>query len=46
MNPVTPEMNTFLNTENLSKLIKENTCFKGAGSSIDLIITNSKYSFQ
>ena len=45
-NPAKPEMNTFLNTENLTSLIKENTCFKGAGSCIDLILTNSKYSFQ
>ena len=45
-NPVKPEMNTFLNTENLTHLINENTCFKGAGSYIDLILTNSKYSFQ
>ena len=46
MNPVKPEINTFLNTENLSNLIEENTCFKGASSCIDLILTNSKYSFQ
>ena len=46
MNPVKPEMNTFLNTENLTNLIKENTCFKGTCSCIDLILTNSKYSFQ
>ena len=46
MNPVKPEMNTFLNTENLTNLIKENTGFKGAGSYIDLILTDSKYSFQ
>ena len=46
MNPVKPEMNTFLNTENLTNLIKENTGFKGAGSCIDLILTDSKYSFQ
>ena len=46
MNPVKPEMNTFLNTENLTNLIKENTGFKGAGSYIDLILTDSKYSFS
>ena len=46
MNPVKPEMNTFLNTENVTNLIKENTGFKGAGSYIDLILTDSKYSFQ
>ena len=46
MNLVKPEMNTFLNSENLTNLIRENTCFKGAGSCIDLILTNSKYSCQ
>ena len=49
LNPVKPEMNTFLNTENLTNLIMENTCFKGADSCIDfidLILRNSKYSFQ
>ena len=49
LNPVEPEMNTFLNTENLTNLIIENTCFKGADSCIDfidLILRNSKYSFQ
>ena len=46
INPVKPEMNTFLNKENLTNLIKENTGFKGAGSCIDLILTDSKYSFQ
>ena len=46
MNPAKPEMNTFLNTENLTNLIKENICFKGIGSYIDLILANPKYSFQ
>ena len=32
MNRVKPKMSTFLNTENLTNLIKENTCFKVAGS--------------
>ena len=32
MNRVKPEMGTFLNTENLTNLVKENTCFKVAGS--------------
>ena len=45
-NSVMPEMNKFLNTDNLTNLIRENTFFKGAGSCIDLILTNSKYSFQ
>ena len=46
MNPAKPEMKTFFNMENLTNLIKENTCFKGARSCIHLILTNSKYSFQ
>ena len=36
MNLLKSEMETFLNMENLPNLIKENTCFKGAGSGIDL----------
>ena len=35
-----------LNTENLTNLMKENSCFKGASLCIDLILTNSKNSFQ
>ena len=27
-------------------MIKENICFKGTGGCIDLILPNSKYSFQ
>ena len=46
MNPVKPEMSTFLKAENLTNLINENTCFKGAGSCIDVILPNSKYFFQ
>ena len=46
MNPAKPEMNSFLNMKNLTNLIKEKTWFKGAGSCIDLMLTNSKYSFQ
>ena len=37
MNPVKTEINTFLNMENLTNLIRQNTCFKGACSCIDLI---------
>ena len=36
----------FLDSNNLTNLIKTNTCFKGKGSSIDLILTNRKYSFK
>ena len=35
-----------LNMENLTNLIKENSCFKGESLCIDLILTNSKNSFQ
>ena len=37
---------SFLDSNNLTNLIKNNTCFKGKGSSIDLILTNRKYSFK
>ena len=46
MNPRKPEMSTFLNTENITNLIKENTCCTARSSCIDLILTNSKYFFQ
>ena len=36
----------FLDSNNLTNLIKTNTCFKEKGSSIDHIITNRKYSFK
>ena len=36
----------FLNSNNLVNLVKTNTCFKGSGSCIDLILTNRKYSFK
>ena len=36
----------FLCSKDLSNLMKENTCFKGTGSCIDLILTNRKYSFK
>ena len=38
-------LTNFLDSNNLTNLIKTNTCFKGKGSSIDLILTNQKYSF-
>ena len=37
---------TFLNEHDLINLIKNNTCFKGKGSCIDLNLTNRKYSFK
>ena len=39
-------MRTFLNKENITNLIKENTSFKAVGSFFDLILTILKYSFQ
>ena len=39
-------MMTFLNEHDLINLIKNNTCFKGEGSYIDLILTNRKFSFK
>ena len=39
-------LRNFLDSNNLTNLIKTNTCFKGKGSSIDLILTNRKYSFK
>ena len=37
---------TFLNEHDLINLIKNNTCFKGEGSCIDLILTNRKFLFK
>ena len=39
-------LTSFLGSNNLTNLIKSNTCFKCKGSSIDLILTNRKYSFK
>ena len=39
-------LTNFLDSNNLTNLIKTNTCFKGKGSSIDLILTNRKYHFK
>ena len=36
----------FMNSNALYNLIKMNTCFKGKGTCIDLILTNRKYSFR
>ena len=40
LKPTDPLMMTFLNKHDLINLIKNNTCFKGEGSCIDLILTN------
>ena len=37
---------TFLNEHDLINLIKNNACFKRAGSCIDLILTNRKFSLK
>ena len=39
-------LETFMKTHNYFNLIKNNTCFKGPGSCMDLILTNRKYFFQ
>ena len=39
-------MLSFMNNEKLHYLLKGNTCFKGMGSCIDLILTNRRYSFK
>ena len=46
MEPNNRMFKDFLDSNNLTNLIKTNTCFKGKGSSIDLILTNRKYSFK
>ena len=37
---------TFLNEHDLINLLKNNACFKGAGSCIDLILTDRKFSLK
>ena len=39
-------LKTFMKTHNYFNLVKNNTSFKGPGSCIDLILTNTKYCFQ
>ena len=46
MEPKNPKFASFMNSFNLYNLIKSNTCFKGSGSCIDLILTNRKYCFK
>ena len=40
LEPNDPCMKSFLNSNSFTNLIKTNTCFKGAGSCIDLVLTN------
>ena len=46
MEPNNRMFKSFLESNNLTTLIKTNTCFKGKESSIDLILTNRKYLFK
>ena len=46
MEPKNPKLASFMHTFNLYNLIKSNTCFKGSGSYINLILTNRKYCFK
>ena len=46
MEPNNLMFKSFLDINNFKNLIKNNTCFKGKWSSIDLILTNRKYSFK
>ena len=46
MEPNNRMFKSFLHSNYLTNLIKTNTCFKGKGWSIDLILTNRKYSFK
>ena len=39
-------MLSFMNNEIFINLVKGNTCFKGKGSGIDLILTNRRHSFK
>ena len=43
LEPTNPVMMNFMDSQNFINLIKNNTCFKGVGSCIDLILTNRKY---
>ena len=46
MEPNNPMFKSVLYSNNLTNLIINNTCFKGKGSSTDLILTSKKYSFK
>ena len=46
LEPHDKRLGYFLNSNNLVNLVKTNTCFKGSGSCIYLILTNRKYSFK
>ena len=44
--PTDSIMKDFMEANGFVNLIKSNTCFKGKGSCIDLILTNRKYSLK
>ena len=46
MKPGDSILKAFMQSHNLFNLIKSNTCFKGRGSCIDLILTNRKFCFK
>ena len=46
LEPTNPVMINFMDSQNFTNLIKNNRCFKGVGSFIDLILTNRKYCFK
>ena len=46
LEPTHSALTGFLDNNSLTNLIRANTCFKGKGSSIYLILTNRKYSFK
>ena len=46
LEPSNPIIVSFMNNQNLFNLVKSNTCFKGEGSCIDLMLTKRKYSFK
>ena len=46
LEPSSPSMLFFMDSQNFVNLIKNKTCFKGASSCPDLILTNRKYSFK
>ena len=46
LEPTNPAMINFMDSQNFTNLIKNNTCFKGMGSCIDLILTNRNCCFK
>ena len=46
LQPEEEKMKDFMDMHDLYNMIKVNTCFKGLGTCIDLILTNKKYSFK